>query len=166
MATPDPSKATPRNAPKSDPQGDARAHAGAARAGALDDLTWAALLGRWTALAQTSLALPATPEGDRWRQSVPSIVALQAVCMALGDDAGLARLAPDERALRVDRAGLLIAHHTAMLGAIWRTTDGPTAAPVALHPELASLLDDARAAHARAGSALVRPSSNHPGPST
>lgn len=99
------------------------------------DLIWAALLARWTAFARASLALPRDAEGDRWRRAVPSIVGLQAVAHALGEGPSLAR---DELALGLDRASLLIDRHEGELRALWSG---------ALHPELESLVGDARRAH-------------------
>lgn len=102
-------------------------------------ITWAALLARWTEFARSSLALPRNAEGERWRRAVPSIIGLQAVTQALGECAGLP---PDELALGLDRAAILIDRHAAELAALW------SAEP--LHPELVLLIDDARGAHAAA----------------
>lgn len=104
------------------------------------DLTWPALLAHWTAFAQSSLALPKTAEGDRWRASVPSVIGLQAVTLALKD---IDRLASDtdaegERALGLDKAGILIRQYAGELNGIFKG--------VTLHEELATLIDDARAA--------------------
>lgn len=109
------------------------------------DLTWPALLAHWTAFAKASLALPKNAEGDRWRAAVPAIIGLQAVTFALGDLDRL-RAAPSdadgERALAIDRAELLIRKHGAELHDLW--------AGEPLHPELARLIEDARAALAAA----------------
>jgi hypothetical protein len=98
-------------------------------------VTWAALLGRWTEFARASVALPRNAEGDRWRRAVPAIIGLQAVTYGLGE---MDRLAPDERALGLDRAAVLIDRHAAELCALWG------AAP-ARH-ELAELIADSRSA--------------------
>lgn len=119
------------------------------------DLTWPALLAHWTAFAQASLALPKTAEGDRWRAAVPAIVGLQAVTFALAD---LDRLRTGgeggesgevggereggERALAIDRADMLIRKHSAQLHDLW--------AGEPLHPEIARMIEDARAALAAA----------------
>ncbi len=103
------------------------------------DITWAALLARWTEFARSSLALPRNAEGERWRRAVPAIIGLQAVTYALGESVGLP---PDELALGLDRAAILIDRHAAELAALWNTEP--------LHPELGALLDDARRAHAGA----------------
>ncbi|MBX3358065.1 MAG: hypothetical protein KF745_06530 [Phycisphaeraceae bacterium] len=105
------------------------------------DLTWPALLAQWTQFAQSSLALPRNAEGDRWRAAVAPIIALQSLTHALAD---LDRLAggPDQRALALDTADLLIARHTSDLHALWRGEP--------LHPEIESIISDARAARAAA----------------
>jgi hypothetical protein len=79
-------------------------------------LTWTALLGRWIELAQVSLAIPADADGPRWRQSLPAIINLQAVTFALAE---LGQLAADERALGLDKAGLLIGRSSQELERIW-----------------------------------------------
>jgi len=106
------------------------------------DLTWPALLAHWTQFAQSSLALPKTAEGDRWRAAVPAIIGLQAVTFALGDLDRLADGAGGERALALDKSDLLIRKHAAELHDLWRGEP--------LHAELATLIDDARAALAAA----------------
>lgn len=112
----------------------------------IGDLTWPALLAHWTAFARSSVALPKNAEGDRWRAAVAPIIGLQAVAFALGD---LDRLdespgatgdtEPDgERALALDKAEILINQHAGELARLWPGEP--------LHPELASLVADARAA--------------------
>lgn len=99
-------------------------------------VTWPALLAHWTAFAQSSLALPKTAEGDRWRQAVPALIGLQAITYALAD---LDRLAPGEdRAAAQDRAAVGIQTHAHTLHQLWRGE--------LLHPEIAQMIDDARAA--------------------
>ncbi|HMN40832.1 MAG TPA: hypothetical protein PKE29_08285 [Phycisphaerales bacterium] len=97
------------------------------------DLTWPALLARWTAFAQSSLALPKTSDGDRWRSAVPAIINLQAVTFALGD---LDTLSLDgERALAIDKADIIIRSSTGQLHALWR--------PDPLPSEVVGLIQDA-----------------------
>ena len=102
-------------------------------------LTWAALLGRWIEFAQAAVALPDDAEGRMWRAATPAVIGLQALCMALRD---VDRLPPDQRALGLDRAQLLIERHTAELNQIF--ADQP------LHPTLSELLADAETALANA----------------
>jgi len=100
------------------------------------DLTWPALLARWTAFAQSSLALPKTGEGDRWRAAVSSIINLQAVTFALADLDKLT--APGERALAFDKSDIIIRSSTGQLHALW----GGDLLP----EELVALIHDADAA--------------------
>jgi len=103
-------------------------------------MTWATLLAHWASLARASLALPAGADGDRWRAAIPAIIDLQAVTYALDD---LDRLAePDERALALDKADLLIQRDAESLQQLWNDEE--------LHPELRTLIIDACAAHAAA----------------
>lgn len=104
-------------------------------------MTWTALLGRWIEFARSAVALPDDAEGRAWKQSVPAIIALQAVAMALGE---ADRLDPDQRALGIDRSRLLIERHTGELQAAFGETP--------LHPMLQELIDDANAAVERAES--------------
>lgn len=98
-------------------------------------LTWAALLGRWIEFARSAVALPDDAAGRAWRKSIPAIIALQAVTMALAE---LDDLAADERALGLDRAEILIHRHTAELREAF--------ANAPLHPMLTELIADANAA--------------------
>jgi hypothetical protein len=98
-------------------------------------LTWAALLGRWTDFARSALALPKDADGERWRRSVASIIGLQAVTFALAETPGLP---PDEAALGLDRAEILVGRYTDELASIWLGW--------ALPAPLAELIADARAA--------------------
>lgn len=84
---------------------------------AVDDLTWAALLGRWLDFARASVALPGDAEGRRWNASVAPIITLQAVAFALGQLNGLPE---DERALGLDRAEILLRQESGRLNATWR----------------------------------------------
>jgi hypothetical protein len=121
------------------------AGAGRERAGG-EALTWAALLGRWVEFAQASVAFPRTPEGERWRASVPSVINLQAVVLALNDLPSIPDTA--ERALGVDRADVLVRTHTALLRSLWGAE---------VSPELSALLDDASRALAQARKSLPQP---------
>jgi hypothetical protein len=75
-------------------------------------VTWAALLGQWIDFARSAAALPSDDTGRRMRASVPDIIMLQAVWFALR---GLNDLPPDERALGLDRAEVLIERHQTAL---------------------------------------------------
>jgi hypothetical protein len=81
------------------------------------ELTWAALLGRWLEVARAAVAFPDDEEGQRWRESVPAIINLQAVTMALGELTDLER---QERELGVDKAELLIRESCGELNRHWR----------------------------------------------
>lgn len=95
-------------------------------------LTWAALLGRWVEFARSAIALPDDAEGKAWKQIVPDVIGLQAVTMALRD---ADQLDAAERALAVDRARLLIDRHTRQIHAAFGTTE--------LHEQLVELITDA-----------------------
>jgi hypothetical protein len=112
-------------------------------------LTWMALLGRWMQFAQASLALREEQDGDRWRASVPAIINLQAVTFALGD---LDQLPPEEHALAIDRAELLITSSAARLDAIWLNA--------VRSPSLNEIIADAR--HALAMRRQSKPTDTHP----
>lgn len=108
------------------------------------DLTWPALLARWTAFAQSSLALPKTPDGDRWRSAVPAIINLQAVTFALPE---VQDLPESDRPLALDKAEIIIRSATGQLHALWPTASGglPTALVVMVHDAglvLASVRDE------------------------
>ncbi|MCX5658294.1 MAG: hypothetical protein NTW19_01060 [Planctomycetota bacterium] len=96
-------------------------------------LTWGALLGHWAEFAQSALALPATPEGQRLRSSVPDLIMLQAVWFALQN---LDALEHSERALGLDRAEILIEKHAGALSSRWSAETMPE--------HVRSLIDDAR----------------------
>jgi len=83
----------------------------------IDDLTWAALLGRWLDFARASVALPADAQGQRWRASVAPVITLQAITFALGQ---LNDLAEDERALGLDRVEILLRQESKNLNTTWR----------------------------------------------
>ena len=101
-----------------------------------DRLTWAVLLARWTDFARSAVALPEDGEPGLVRQSVTDIITLQAVWFALRQ---MDELDPAERALGMDRAGVLIdRHRTAILS---RFGESP------LPEGLQSLIDDAAEAY-------------------
>lgn len=103
-----------------------------------DRLTWAVLLARWTDFARSAVALPEDGEPGLVRQSVTDIITLQAVWFSLGQ---MDELSDKERALGLDRAGVLIDRHAAAIHA--RFGDQP------LPEDLQSLLDDASEAYER-----------------
>lgn len=72
-------------------------------------LTWAVLLGRWTEFARSAVALPTEGDAGRVRASVTDIITLQAVWFALQH---MDELGPAERAIGLDRAGVLIDRHS------------------------------------------------------
>ena len=102
-------------------------------------LTWATLLAHWTDFARSAVALPATPDGDRWKRAVAPIIGLQAVMHALAE---FQRLAPEERPLALDRAEALIERHERELRTAW--AEDP------LDPGLEEIVRDARSAFAAA----------------
>lgn len=111
----------------------------------LPDLTWPGLLAHWTAFAQSSLALPKTAEGERWKAAVAPIIGLQAVTFALGDLDKLTR--PGERAAAIDTAQVQIRQHVGELHALWKGEELP--------PMLRELIDDAGKARSAAAGAGV-----------
>jgi len=104
-------------------------------------LTWATLLAHWTDFARSALALPDTPDGDRWKRAVAPIIGLQAVTHALAE---IGRLTPDERPLALDRAESLIDRHERELRTAW--AEDP------LDERLDEIIADARDAFAAAAS--------------
>ena len=102
-------------------------------------LSWAALLGRWVEFARSAVALPGDEAGRRLRDAVPDIIMLQAVWFALEH---LHELDADERALGVDRAGVLIERHGNALRRRW--ADDP------LPEQIAEVIEQAEAALAAA----------------
>ena len=103
-----------------------------------DRLTWAVLLARWTDFARSALALSEEGEPGLVRQSVTDIITLQAVWFALGQ---MDELSPAERAMGLDRAGVLIRRHREAIDA--RFGQNP------LPEDLQSLLNDVAAAYRR-----------------
>jgi hypothetical protein len=104
-------------------------------------LTWATLLAHWTDLARSAVALPATPDGERWKRAVAPVIGLQAVTHALAE---IDRLAPEERPLALDRAEALIERRERELRTAW------AADPI--DPQLDEIISDARAALVAAAS--------------
>jgi hypothetical protein len=100
------------------------------------------------------VALPTDAGGQRLRASVPDIIMLQAVWFALQH---LGELPPAERALGLDRAGVLIEKHSAALRRRWRTLgrSGPARTRSAkgdrMPKALVDLITDTRAALKRGG---------------
>lgn len=105
-----------------------------------DRLTWAVLLARWTDFARGAVALPEQGEPGLIRRSVTDIITLQAVWFALRQ---MDELGEAERALGLDRAGVLIQRHAAAIHA--RFDDQP------LPEDLQSLLDDVAGAYKEQG---------------
>ncbi len=100
-----------------------------------EELTWAALLTRWTDFARSAVAFPKSGDGGRLRASVAPMIGLQAIVFAL---AQAHRLPPAEHALALDRAEMLIRRHIRELHDAWPGH--------AMPPELQELIRDARAA--------------------
>lgn len=85
-------------------------------------ITWALLLGKWTAVAKASAALPDSPHGRRWKAAIPSVIALQAVTMALMEVAQRNReglIDAAERAVARDRSAIIIRQHEATIRSLW-----------------------------------------------
>lgn len=102
-------------------------------------LSWSVLLAKWTQFAQSATALPEEGDMGRWKRSVSAVIGLQAVTFALGEINELAR---DERALALDRAGVLIDRHEEELDGVWGD---------ARAEEIDELIGDARRALGMAG---------------
>ena len=79
-------------------------------------LTWAVLLGQWVEFARSAVALPEEGEGGLMRASIADVVMLQAVWFSLQS---IGKLDADERAVGLDRAGVLIERHAAALRERW-----------------------------------------------
>ena len=79
-------------------------------------LTWSVLLAKWVEFARSAVALSSGGAEGLFKQSVPDIIGLQAVWFALDE---LAELSPEQRALGIDRAAVLIAKHTEALQNRW-----------------------------------------------
>lgn len=79
--------------------------------------TWTILLAKWVALAQASLHLPKTLDGDRWRLAVPGIINLQAVSHAMGD---MDDMDDAERGPAFLKAKVLVQEQAALLHGLWK----------------------------------------------
>lgn len=103
-------------------------------------MTWAVLLARWTEFARSAVALPTEGAGGRWRESVPAIIGLQAIALALRDldEHEL----EEDRSLAIDTASVGVDRHAQELAAIWADEPWPE--------EVHELLEDARRAIANA----------------
>jgi hypothetical protein len=99
------------------------------------DLSWPLLLAKWTEYAKAAVALPSTDEGNRDRDSVPAVIALQAICFALSE---IHRLPTDERLLGIERAEYIVRERSTELDKLWRGHPMPEA--------MLDLLTDARQA--------------------
>ncbi len=106
----------------------------------IDKLTWAVLLGRWVQFARSAVALPHEGDGRKLRDSVADLIMLQAVWFALQH---LQELDADQRALGLDRAGVLIEKHEQALRQRWADT--------AMPESMQQLIDDARRQWTAAG---------------
>lgn len=95
--------------------------------------TWPALLAHWLNFAQASIAFPKTPEGDRLRAAVPSIINLQAVTFALAE---IHLLPAQDRPAAIDKAAHLIDQHAALLIGLFARDP---------NTEITTLIHDARA---------------------
>lgn len=98
-----------------------------------DRLTWAVMLGRWMDFARASLALDDDLPGKAMKATVSDIITLQAVWFALGH---LNELDPDQRAIGIDRAAVLIERSARSVEHHW--SDAPRPAMID------ELLNDAR----------------------
>ena len=81
------------------------------------DLSWPLLLAKWTEYAKAAVALPRTEQGDRERDSVPAVIALQSITFALSE---IHRLPTDERLLGIERADYTVRERSTELDALWR----------------------------------------------
>lgn len=97
-------------------------------------LTWAVMLGRWVAFAQSAVALPDEGDTAKLRASVGDLIMLQAVWFALQH---MEELEADERALGMDRAHVLVEKHASALRQRWGD---------AMPAMMGELIDDAHAA--------------------
>ena len=110
----------------------------------LDPISWPLLLAKWTQIAQAAVALPDAGEGGAWKASVPHIISLHAVTLALGE----VDLLPDEdRPLALDRAEISCREAAAGVHEAWNGLELPEG--------LTELLEDARIAFEAAANAGV-----------
>ncbi|MCC6680649.1 MAG: hypothetical protein IT445_07075 [Phycisphaeraceae bacterium] len=106
----------------------------------IDKLTWSVLLGRWVQFARSAAALPREGDGKKLRDSVADLIMLQAVWFALQH---LPELDANQRALGLDRAGVLIEKHEQALRRRWEDSPMPES--------MQQLIDDARRQWSAAG---------------
>ena len=106
-------------------------------------VVWMGLLAHAAQLVSAASVVPPEQDGDRWRRSMPAIIGLQALTLALGWSVERGRTG-DRRDLAVacDRAGILIRQHRAELAQAW----GGSAIPAGI----GELVDDAEKVHASA----------------
>lgn len=100
-----------------------------------DKMTWAVLVGRWMAFAQSAVALPDTVEGRAWKEAVPSIITLQALYFALNDSEGLSH---EQLCVGYDRASVQMNEQIGKLKGLF---EGES-----LHPMLTDLIEDVQRA--------------------
>lgn len=93
-------------------------------AGLAETAAWAGLLASAVELAQSTLALPADAEGERWRRSVAPLVECVAVRLALAE---LPRLPAPERLAARDLAAVSLRRAAASLDSLWRGVPMPEA---------------------------------------
>ena len=102
-------------------------------------MTWAALLARWTDLVGAGEGLrrlhPGDEDVERWRESIPEVISLQAITFALGE---LERIPWEDRSIARDRADLGVGNAAQRLDGIWRGIEMP--------PSLLEIAADARQA--------------------
>lgn len=89
-------------------------------------MTWAALLARWTDLVHAGEGWrrlhPEDSDAERWRSSIPEIIALQSITFALAE---LERIPVADRSIARDRADLGVGHAAQRLDEIWRGIEMP-----------------------------------------
>lgn len=90
---------------------------------------WTAFLARWVEFARAGATLPA---GDEWRRAIVPVIELQAVTFAMAD---IGTLPHGDRAMAVDRAGVLVERNQRVLAGIWDEGRRP--------PGVTELLQDA-----------------------
>lgn len=110
-----------------------------------DPLSWAALLAHWTELAAAARAWPGQSQGAQWSASVPHLIRLQAIAMALGE---IGLLPAAERPLARDLAAVGLSQAAAGLDGVWRGEPMPDS--------ILEVLEDAWAALERSAFAGMR----------
>jgi len=107
-------------------------------------ISWPLLLAKWSHFAQASLALPDDGEGPLWKASVPHVITLHSVTMALQE---LDELTDADRPVALDRAEYLCREAAASIHTLWRGEPLPEG--------VVELIDDARVAFEAAANAGV-----------